>query len=105
VFVQVTEHYGRGLPVRRKRTGRATANAAAALPDFDLRDLIDGAVLLASTANAVMQLALPAIGHGVLESKVESVQVMRHPFRRIRRMRNCLVQQRPTVTPRPVRAI
>jgi uncharacterized protein (DUF2236 family) len=60
-----------------------TANAAAASPDFDLRDLIDGAGLLASTANAVMQLALPAVGYGVLESKVESGQVMRHPFRRI----------------------
>ncbi len=70
--------------MRRKRTGRATANTAAASPDFDPRDLIDGAVLLASTANAVMQLALPAVGYGVLESKVESGQVTRHPFRRIR---------------------
>ena len=61
-----------------------TADAAAASPDFDLRDLIDGAALLASTANAVMQLARPAIGYGVLESKVESGQAMRHPFRRLR---------------------
>ncbi len=61
-----------------------TADAAAASPDFDPRNLIDGAVLLASTANAVMQLARPAVGYGVLESKVESGQVMRHPFRRIR---------------------
>ena len=43
-----------------------TANAAAASTDFDLGDLIDGAALLASTANAVMQLALPAVGYGVL---------------------------------------
>jgi len=61
-----------------------TANAAAASPDVDLRDLIDGAALLASTANAVMQLARPEVGYGVLESTVESGQVMRHPFRRIR---------------------
>jgi uncharacterized protein (DUF2236 family) len=61
-----------------------TASAAAASPDFDLRDLIDGAALLASTANAVMQLARPAVGYGVLESTVESGQVMRRPFRRIR---------------------
>jgi uncharacterized protein (DUF2236 family) len=52
--------------------------------DVDMRDLIDGAVLLASTATAVMQLARPGVGYGVLESKVESGQTMRHPFRRIR---------------------
>jgi uncharacterized protein (DUF2236 family) len=44
-----------------------TANAAASSPDVDLRDLIDGAALLASTANAVMQLARPEVGYGVLE--------------------------------------
>jgi uncharacterized protein (DUF2236 family) len=38
-----------------------TADVAAAPPDFDLRDVIDGAALLASTANAVMQLARPAL--------------------------------------------
>jgi uncharacterized protein (DUF2236 family) len=61
-----------------------TANAAAASPDFDLRDLIGGAALLAGTANAVMQLARPTVGYGVLESTVESGQMMRHPFRRFR---------------------
>jgi uncharacterized protein (DUF2236 family) len=57
---------------------------AGASPDYDVRDLVDGVALLASTANVVMQLALPPVGYGVLESKVESGQVMRHPFRRIR---------------------
>jgi uncharacterized protein (DUF2236 family) len=52
--------------------------------DFDVRDLIDGAALLASTANVVMQLARPAVGYGVLESAVESGQMMRHPLRRTR---------------------
>lgn len=45
---------------------------------------MDGAALLASTANVVMQLAQPPVGYGVLESKVESGQVMRHPVRRAR---------------------
>ncbi len=36
--------------------------------------------LLASTANAVMQLARPGVGYGVLEGS----GVMRHPFRRVR---------------------
>jgi uncharacterized protein (DUF2236 family) len=53
-------------------------------PDFDVRNLIDGAALLASTANVVMQLAQPPVGYGVIESQVESGQVMRHPVRRIR---------------------
>ncbi len=52
--------------------------------DFDVRDVIDGAALLASTANVVMQLARPAVGYGVLESTVESGQMTRHPVRRIR---------------------
>lgn len=52
--------------------------------DFDVRDVIDGAALLASTANVVMQLAQPPVGYGVVESTVESGQVMRHPFRRAR---------------------
>jgi uncharacterized protein (DUF2236 family) len=56
----------------------------AAAAEFDARDLIDGAALLASTANVVMQLAQPPVGYAVLESRVESGQVMRHPVRRIR---------------------
>jgi uncharacterized protein (DUF2236 family) len=51
---------------------------------FDVRDVIEGAALLASTANVIMQLARPAVGYGVVESKVESGQVMRHPLRRLR---------------------
>ena len=58
---------------------------AGTSPDFDVRDVIDGVALLASTANVVMQLARPAVGYGVVESTVESGQVMRHPFRRIRK--------------------
>jgi uncharacterized protein (DUF2236 family) len=53
-------------------------------PDLDVRDLIDGLGLLAATANVIMQLARPAVGYGVLESKVESSQMMRHPLRRMR---------------------
>ena len=53
-------------------------------PEIDVRDLMDGAALLASTANVVMQLAQPPVGYGVLESKVEGGQVMRHPVRRLR---------------------
>jgi uncharacterized protein (DUF2236 family) len=42
-----------------------------------------GAVL-AGTPNVIMQLSWPAIGHGVVESTVESGQVTRHPVKRFR---------------------
>ena len=58
--------------------------AADTAQDFDVRDLMDGATLLASTANVVMQLAQPPVGYGVLDSNVESGQMMRHPLRRIK---------------------
>jgi hypothetical protein len=45
----------------RKQGASMTADVAAVPPDFDLRHVIDGAALLASTANAVMQLARPAL--------------------------------------------
>ena len=57
-----------------------TERPAAAAPDFDVRDLIDGVALLAATANVIMQLARPEVGYGVLENS----QVMRYPIRRIR---------------------
>jgi uncharacterized protein (DUF2236 family) len=39
---------------------------------------------LAGPANVVMQLALPPVGYGVLESKVDSGKVTRHPIKRFR---------------------
>jgi uncharacterized protein (DUF2236 family) len=52
--------------------------------DFDVRDVIEGAALLAGTANVIMQLARPAVDYGVVESTVETGQVTRHPLRRLR---------------------
>jgi len=39
---------------------------------------------LAGPANVIMQLALAPVGYGVLESKVESGQVTKHPIKRFR---------------------
>ena len=58
------------------------SEAAEMSPEFDVRDLIAGASLLAATANVIMQLARPEVGYGVVESTVESAQLMRHPVRR-----------------------
>ena len=43
-----------------------------------------GVALLAGPANVIMQLALPGVGYGVLESRVESGRVDRHPIKRAR---------------------
>ena len=43
-----------------------------------------GIGLLAGSANVIMQLARPGVGHGVVESRVESGQMFRHPIKRTR---------------------
>jgi uncharacterized protein (DUF2236 family) len=43
-----------------------------------------GSALLAGPANVIMQLARPAVGYGVVESRVESGRVDRHPIKRAR---------------------
>lgn len=43
-----------------------------------------GVALLAGSANVIMQLALPGVGYGVMESRVESGRVDRHPIKRAR---------------------
>lgn len=43
-----------------------------------------GVALLAGPANVVMQLARPAVGYGVLESRVDSGRLDRHPIKRAR---------------------
>jgi uncharacterized protein (DUF2236 family) len=62
-----------------KDCGTAMAQPA---DEFDARDLLNGAGLLAATANVIMQLARHEVGYGVLESTVDRAQVMRHPLRR-----------------------
>lgn len=91
---QPTEAAGLG-GCRTPRNGRATSQAtlvtgtdgshpAGAEVDFEVRNVIEGAALLAGTANVIMQLARPVVGYAVVESKVETGQVMRHPLRRFR---------------------
>lgn len=43
-----------------------------------------GVGLLAGAANVTMQLARPGVGYGVLESRVESGRIDRHPIKRAR---------------------
>lgn len=49
-----------------------------------LRKSMTGIGLLAGGANVIMQLAHPAVGYGVFESRVETGQINRHPVKRTR---------------------
>lgn len=47
-------------------------------------DSLMGVALLAGPANVIMELAMPGVGYGVLESRVESGRLDRHPIKRAR---------------------
>jgi uncharacterized protein (DUF2236 family) len=51
-------------------------------PDFD--EGLMGIALLAGGANVIMQLSQPGVGYGVMESRVESGRIDRHPIKRAR---------------------
>lgn len=48
------------------------------------RDLVLAPVLLSATANVIMELSLPPVGHGVRESRVHSGNIFEHPLHRFR---------------------
>ncbi|OBH20128.1 MULTISPECIES: oxygenase MpaB family protein [Mycolicibacter] len=47
-------------------------------------DLLNPAAMLMPAANVIMQLSLPGVGYGVQESRVDSGNVYKHPFKRAR---------------------
>ena len=54
-------------------------------PDFDIAAQMAGvAGMLGAAANVIMQLGNPGVGHGVAESKVDSGNVLLHPWKRLR---------------------
>jgi uncharacterized protein (DUF2236 family) len=75
---------------RVDHVGRAVSEPAAAPSPTSRRrganfdDGLMGVALLAGPANVIMQLARPPVGYGVLESRVESGRVDRHPIKRAR---------------------
>jgi uncharacterized protein (DUF2236 family) len=80
-------------PVRgvERLVGDAAAPRARVRPRSIVRrrqasmaDGLMGMALLAGPANVIMQLSRPAVGYGVLESRVESGRVDRHPIKRAR---------------------
>lgn len=51
---------------------------------YGMEELDGVGALMAGAANVVMQLSRPGVGYGVVESRVESGQLMRHPLKRFR---------------------
>ncbi|MEV4598544.1 oxygenase MpaB family protein [Amycolatopsis sp. NPDC049253] len=49
-----------------------------------LKQAMVGIGLMAGSANVIMQLGRPAVGYGVMESRVESGNLFRHPVKRAR---------------------
>ncbi|WP_234814377.1 oxygenase MpaB family protein [Mycolicibacterium conceptionense] len=49
-----------------------------------IRDAFDGWAAAGSAANVAMQLGWPEVAYGVMESKVESGALMKHPWKRLR---------------------
>jgi uncharacterized protein (DUF2236 family) len=65
-------------------TPRRRRNPTMKGPPTRVADLLNPAFLLIPAANVIMQLSLPGVGHGVVESPVDSGNVFKHPFKRLR---------------------
>jgi uncharacterized protein (DUF2236 family) len=63
----------------RRRTARWDPDT-----EVSVRDAMDFWSFAAAAANVVMQLALPGVGYGVVESKVDSGSILKHPWKRLR---------------------
>ena len=50
----------------------------------NLTEALDFWAAAASAANVIMQMSMPGVGHGVVESRVESGALMEHPWKRLR---------------------
>ena len=62
----------------RRRTARWTDD------DVTAADAMDFWAFAAGAANVIMQLSLPQVGYGVVESKVDSGNLLKHPWKRAR---------------------
>ncbi len=70
--------------VERAVSDTAVSPTPASRRSVGIDDGLMGVALLAGPANVIMQLARPGVGYGVMESRVESGRVDRHPIKRAR---------------------
>ncbi|MDT5131220.1 MAG: hypothetical protein QOE41_531 [Mycobacterium sp.] len=73
-----------GEPLGHVERPVAAASRPRRRPQAGLADGLLGIALLAGPANVIMQLARPAVGYGVAESRVESGRIDLHPIKRAR---------------------
>lgn len=73
-------HHRRGNTSDSRRIRRRQSRLRAT----NLDDMLIGVMLLAGPANIIMQLARPAVGYGVIESRVERGRADLHPIKRAR---------------------
>ncbi|OBJ89897.1 hypothetical protein A5640_25155 [Mycobacterium asiaticum] len=66
----------------RIRVTRRTARWTDA--PVDIREAMDFWAFAAGAANVIMQLSRPGVGYGVVESKVDSGNLLKHPWKRAR---------------------
>src|ERR1700724_2539144 len=66
-----------GLSARAQPAGNRRKRHATRIAD-----LLNPAAVLLPAANVIMQLSMPGVGYGVLESPVDSGNVYKHPFKR-----------------------
>ncbi|OBK73764.1 oxygenase MpaB family protein [Mycobacterium sp. 1274761.0] len=62
-----------------RRTARWDPDA-----EVSVKDAMDFWSFAGAAANVVMQLARPGVGYGVVESKVDSGSILKHPWKRLR---------------------
>ena len=67
-------------PPPSRAASRRTELDEQTVPDLDMI----GLALLGGPANVIMQLAVPAVGYGVFESKVDSGNLFKVPIKRTR---------------------
>jgi uncharacterized protein (DUF2236 family) len=66
-------------------TGFEARSARTSTSGFRIDDQMPGAAgMLGAAANVIMQLGNPGVGYGVVESTVDSGNVMFHPWKRLR---------------------
>jgi uncharacterized protein (DUF2236 family) len=75
---------GPALSIRHTRIHIIRRTARWSDAPVSVADAMDFWAFAAGAANVIMQLSWPPVGHGVVESKVESGNVLQHPWKRAR---------------------
>ncbi|RLT98570.1 MAG: DUF2236 domain-containing protein [Ketobacter sp.] len=77
--IETPESGTKKQPIQSQWEQQTAAELDRAIPGC-----IDSIGLLSGPANTIMQLAYPGVGHGVMESRVESGSILLHPIKRAR---------------------